>query len=300
MRCQKCGNEVAEGLRFCTKCGAQMEQPASGSVPGEKTGKSKKIPTGTLVASILAAALAVILILQNFFGLPLAGGKGGSTADVGYSTPERLMEEFGKSIAANDLNGAVAMFGCGLRAENYDCGAMIERVRAWMVNFPMPFASTDTIFTDANREQLRGNAASQIGSMCFSLQADEAMLTGNPLYEGDSDLDDISDGIVDASTLDELKTFRVLRIDYAMPDMQDSETHQKNLKSNCDIYGCDEIEDYGVLYEYDGETYAGSVSLMRYGDKWYISGLSSALIGTASFGFLTPADEDEYLQMTEG
>ena len=72
-----------------------MEQLASGSVPGEKTGKSKKIPTGTLVASILAAALAVILILQNFFSLPLAGGKGGSTADVGYSTPERLMEEFG-------------------------------------------------------------------------------------------------------------------------------------------------------------------------------------------------------------
>ena len=76
MRCQKCGNEVTEGVRFCTKCGAQMEQLASGSVPGEKTGKSKKIPTGTLVASILAAALAVILILQNFFSLPLAGGEG--------------------------------------------------------------------------------------------------------------------------------------------------------------------------------------------------------------------------------
>lgn len=51
---------------------------------------------------------------------------------------------------------------------------------------------------------------------------------------------------------------------YVSPQNQDSEMHQENVKKKNAIYGSDNFEEYEVYYEYNGNTYKGSVTLVQY------------------------------------
>ena len=42
------------------------------------------------------------------------------------------------------------------------------------------------------------------------------------------------------------------------------------------------------------------MTLLRYGENWYIQFLSAPLAGQNAYGWLTLADEEEYLEMAGG
>lgn len=65
MYCKSCGNEVADGARFCKSCGAAQETALQSTPEQTKTeaktnaNTKKKLPTGAIVAIIIAAVIVI-------------------------------------------------------------------------------------------------------------------------------------------------------------------------------------------------------------------------------------------------
>lgn len=73
MKCQKCGNEVADNSKFCPNCGAAIEvsQEQAVSNPMETTSTKKaKINLSKKAKIIIAAALAVIIAVGIWYFNP--------------------------------------------------------------------------------------------------------------------------------------------------------------------------------------------------------------------------------------
>ena len=329
MKCEVCGSELREGVRFCGKCGAPVkdleepddsvfqsageydfgpeyseeaeysEEPESGAENVERSGGSgysdasdreteTELPERSarrterrrplLISGIVTIVLAVILVLQNFAGLPLVRELtgGGIPADRGCSSPEKLMEEFGKAIAANDVDRAVSMFAVSHMTENSDFRKQIEYMGAWYLG--MGYPAENSIFRKTNAICGRGTAARQIANLCFSLEAKEEYLQMTPLY-----------------------TFRVVRVDAVPYDPESNSARSSSAQTfweeGAKFYGADEMVEYGVLYEYGGNTYRGAVSMVRYGSTYYIQNLYSSYLGWGYEVYLAQMDEEQYLEL---
>ena len=304
MYCRNCGNECRDGLKFCPKCGAPLNrermQPET-AVPVGPEIRTKR-NTAAILLGVIAAALAVVLILQNLSILPSLGASetGSASSDVGYSTPEETARAFTEAIAANDLEGALSLFACNQMAENYDFNAGMEWYHTWNPGMQMPFSSEDTLYADINEKSLENSAAWQIGCMMFSREGKEEYMSGSLVSPENGDASGIVSDIQNACSLDNLSSFKLERMDYSNPERQLSDSAQTGWESQCEIYGADERVEYVILYSYNGDTYAGGMTLLRYGENWYIQFLSAPLAGQNAYGWLTLADEEEYLEMAGG
>lgn len=93
MYCQKCGNQMPDNARFCSKCGTQTGvhaapiQTASAAPRKEK----KAVPA----KAIGVAAVAVVVILAAVLIIPMLGG--GSTLDLkqAYTVSMQGVEGYG-------------------------------------------------------------------------------------------------------------------------------------------------------------------------------------------------------------
>lgn len=304
MFCKNCGNELKDGLKFCPKCGSPVmpeRQPEEVVYARPEGEKKRNMNISSIILGVLAAALAVILVLQNLSILPsLSGSRGAISSDVGYSTPEETAQALADAIAANDLDAAISLFACNQMAENYDYAAMMEMYQSWYPGMAMPFSSEDTLYTDINKKFLERNAASQIAYMMFSLEGETEYMEGNVIRPDDGDVSEMISDMQSACDLDNLSSFSLERMGLANLELQLSESAQESWERQCEIYGADERAEYIVQYSYNGNSYIGGMSLYRYGEDWYIQSLSATIAGQNSFGYLAPADEEEYLELTGG
>ena len=293
MYCRKCGHQINAGESFCRECGE--------SVPvvrrAEKASGGKK---GWLPMGIIAAALAVILILQNLSVLPLMINKGNGSKygrEIGYATPEETISKFAEAIADNDTDGALALFACRHITDHYDYAAYIERMGAWQPNARYVYPAPEGIFRESTYAMLRGDAAKQIFNLCFSLKADSEYLEMTPIMA--EEMSQVIPDLEEFTELERLNTFRVVRMDYTKPEIQNTLQTREVYKKAAKTYGAEDSIEYSILYEYGGQTYFGGMTLIQYGEKWYIQSLIGALAGQTSFAYLEPMSEARYCEIVE-
>lgn len=56
MYCKKCGNQIADGSKFCNSCGAQQNAPEISAV---QSSAKKSLPIGAIIAIIIAAVIII-------------------------------------------------------------------------------------------------------------------------------------------------------------------------------------------------------------------------------------------------
>lgn len=294
MYCGNCGKQIRNEEKFCPNCGQPVIVRQEKVQERKQEKKYKKDNRGRKINICLIGIIAVlvlVLVLQNLSVLPTLSGRNAYTAkDIGYDTPEKTAEAFTKAVAEGNVRKAVSFFACSQMADNYQFEKQIELIQVWMSSITFPYPSEETFFKEMNKEKARGQAASQIANICFSLQADEEYTKGDYIFLDDNE--DMVDEIEEICDLEALDTLRIERMDYLEPDTQEEKSYDKR----ADIYGADEMEEYAILYEYDGDTFQGGMSFLRYGDKWYIQSLVVPALGQNVFGYLIPADEEEYLE----
>ena len=68
MICKKCGNEIQDGVAFCSACGAKADEvPANNPVVAPAPEKPKKKHKGLIIFCAIVGALLLLVILINAF-----------------------------------------------------------------------------------------------------------------------------------------------------------------------------------------------------------------------------------------
>ena len=130
------------------------------------------------------------------------------------------------------------------------------------------YPTEEKFFEEAALENQKSASAKQITHFCFSFQADEKYLNNMPIsVSSESEAKDLASDLKSVCDMDEMETLELKRMEYAKPEVQ-----KKAIKEDWryKIYDADEIAEYAVLYEYNGDTYRGGMTLLRYDEKWYI------------------------------
>ncbi len=288
----------------------------SKDIAGKEAAPQKEVRRGKnfVVLTIVTIALAAVLVLQNLSIMPgffeMFGNKANgviedySILDIGYDTPEETIEAFANAIAAEDLETAIALFGSGHKVEGYDYSKWIMRTRSWNQSYGwLRNPASDGIFKELTYEKIKSEAVDGVYNILFSIKGygneeyEEYYNSGANIYfDNERDLYTAINDLAYLTDIDALDTFRVVRIDYSWPEQQDSESGRRSFENQADLYGADDINEYTVLYEYNGNTYFGGMTLIKYGDKWYILYTSATLAGQRSQGYLGKMSEAEYIE----
>ena len=254
------------------------------SPPSPNTDMNQNVqPLKTKGKSIIIAVLTLALVLTLTGILFLGLGGGAKETDIGFRTEQEVMEHFAKRIASGDLDAATRCFAINHRAENYDLGKMIERMRAWTPSMEMRYPSEDEVYLVSNKASLRTRAMMETANLCFGLEAGEEFFEGTPLQ--------LSDTEYSAADIENLtkninpQGFKFVSMEMAVDvwaregnDIRES--YNDNKKRVCEVYGAEDREEYLVRYEWNGEAYEGGVTLIKYDGQWYIENLGSVLLGT--------------------
>lgn len=300
MYCSRCGNKLTEGVKFCQNCGTPagtiptQYNPIPGqsatSPPAHQSRARIAIPIVAVIGAMFIGALAAYVILS------MSGTSIEHAGDIISESPEEAARAFASAVASDDFESAVALFGCGHRAESLNFADYITRTRTW-VQSAIQYPSSNNIFTNTNQQYLRNNASNQISGLVFSLNADEAYLNGALMQDDGNGT--LAAEVTEYCLPENLDTFKILRMDYALPDTQNTDTSIKNAENLATIYGGQTIEDYTVLYEYNGKTYFGGMQFIQYDDGWYIYNAYTLLGGQMVYGYLSEMSEPEYIERVE-
>lgn len=209
--------------------------------------------------------------------------------DKGFNTPLECLQYFTKGLAEGNLDSVLQAFAVNHYIERGDFTAQLEGA-AWSLHLSYVLPANDELSMRLDKENFRSVIITTIIKMCiqFSSDIDYTMSHNINNAEAEAFVEDIS--LVDLGTL------AVRRIDYVNPERQDSESQQKYNAKRCVIWGCEDIQDYYVLYELQGQMYAGSVTVVQYDGLWYIFSLNSSITEFPGGG-IEALSENEYLEM---
>ena len=257
----------------------QPPQPLHPTAPPATPRRSCALPW------VLVAVLTVVAVILGALLATRAGGTG--AASQRFATPEEAIEFSTEQVADGDAAAALTAWAGDTQAENLDLVGTLERLRAFLPSDTTSLPSDDAFFVELAKTTRTGTAADQYRRLTLSLLLPEEvdLDTTTILEPGDVSAQDIADAL-DSSRLASLRAERIDRAD----GPENAADHFAEMAA---LVGADEAREYVVLYEWEGETYLGGVSVLRYGDEWSIAGLTATLAGTP-FGTLEPTTTDDY------
>lgn len=241
--------------------------------------------------------VAVLTVVAVALGVLLATRSGGSsTASQGFASPEEAIETSTQQVADGDAAGALTAWAGDAQAEGLDLESTLERLQAFAPYDTTSLPSQDAFFVELAKTARAGTAAEQYRRLTLSLLLPEEvdLDTTTALDRGDVSSQDIADAL-DSARLAGLRAESVDRVEG--PDGA-----ADRFAEMAALVGADEAREYVVLYEWDGETYLGGASVLRYGDEWSISGLVAPLanVGPGSLEQMTTEDYEGLVEELSG
>jgi hypothetical protein len=251
------------------------------------------IMIGAAALVVIIAVLAVLLVM-----------KPGSTSLVvkegNFKTPEAAVEHFMMAVAKNDLDSALSACAVTEAAHNYDAAAFAERVKA--LTYDMAAPSEYKLYEDLNQALFLNRITMQIRNFVYSLVASGAANAVSQTAGIQPFTDPAADAARFVAEVDPavLNGLTIKRVDLPRPDLYDSEAHQRNIKLMSQTYGADEATDRVMLLELNETEYYVGFTLLRYGEKWLILSLNSAIGETTPYGSAAEISTDGYLELVGG
>jgi hypothetical protein len=207
MFCEHCGQELAEGTRYCICCGAEQSlspaqqapfapnhpaqpaRPPRAAKPGRPKGKYALFGAGGFAAG--AILLAAILLIAGVF----SSAGVGTIEGPGFATPEEAAKAYLTGLRDQDIDAMISAFAVETYVEHYDFDAMVERLQAYMINYELPYPNTSDYTRQLNVESRRSRIVSQISIQYLYFNAPDALNNGAPVTL--SDPDTLSDFVKD-------------------------------------------------------------------------------------------------------
>jgi ABC-type sugar transport system substrate-binding protein len=245
------------------------------------------------VAAIVLAAACVLLAAA--LALTMLGVTDAVFAPrKTFSTPEDAIRYFTERVQAGDYEGALKACAAGEIAQNYDYEAMINRIKTMGAYSPYFMPGDYGLYAAYNEGAVRQQILSQLRFMALSVVLPDEYaeyLQGSQIIEDSGSID--FDSVVEDM---DPEAFLGLKIaDIGQSALADTDANVDNLDAMADIYGAEEMAARDVLYEIDGDYYAGGFTLLQYNGSWLICQLGDPLIGQPVTGALIPLkDESDF------
>jgi len=184
-----------------------------------------------------------------------------------FGTPEAAVEHFVKSIAADDLDGALQAFAVDelvARAELIASETAKRRERSGVR------VSKSRTFLRMFAIKLTAECASETRRFVY------ALLLDNDRADWLTEATDANiDSFIRAADPARLKSLQTVRIDQPVPSVTRTASALENAKAHASAEGADDSTERIALFRLDGKHYRGVFGLLRYGGSWRIRRLSS-------------------------
>lgn len=217
-----------------------------------------------------------------------------SPDETGFATPEDAVQHIGAALRRADMVEALSGFDIDRRVSGYSFVKMAERLSSMMLTTMAP-PTRYGFYQEAARAQFTADISSQLRNLAYSLLAPTGTVLDRVI--GPNEVDDIGQYATELeAALDpaRLITLRVLQSAVPVPQIANSEQYRRTIAQQLAVTGGDDQQERLVLYEIDGRTYRGGITLVRYGDRWLIRNMMSALGGTSALGHALAMSADEF------
>lgn len=323
MFCWKCGKEVSPDSKFCEYCGSALnhgQEENATDIPPKK-GNGKKV-----IISVIAAVLVVAIGVGGFFGIkkllesPSEDEKAIFTIeDQGFSTPEELAAAFTADLQTQNFDQALTCFDI-VNAAQSNVEVSIERTKEYLVSDATTWGRLPTehesynAYIPLNEVGRLSRSQRDVIYFIFDLLLGDSNFTGWRDVTGWEDIadskivefsynDDATNAVTYAdffAALDpmQLSTLNFVELVYVDPKMQDNVLNRHNVAELCEMFGCDDIQEYYVIYTLNGQYYCGSMTLNHYEEGWKINKLYSELT-SMGIGEVIPISKQEYLDLVQ-
>jgi hypothetical protein len=210
-----------------------------------------------------------------------------------YPTPEAAIAAYVAGVAAGDFGQVLAAVAEDEMAAGFDFVAYVDRLGALVPTAMAP--SSSTYYADINRATTIAGIARQAQLFTYGLLVESDIVAGKLVQMDGAGAAEFA-AAVDAAKLAGL---RVLRVDIPSQRLYRDDRHQQNLARVARIYGADEAAERIALLNHGGLTWVTGFTLLRYGDRWLISGQASPLANTSSSGAPQQVTDAEYVAMLD-
>lgn len=242
----------------------------------------------TAVAVVVAVACAGALVRTRADG-DRSDAPTGPRVERTFATPEEAVGYFADRVAAGDLGAALEAFALAPAVDGYSFEAEGEYVGAMTPATWLPASSEGYRAVDADLR--RGDAASQVRSFVRAIAAPD-LEDGVTIVLDDRET---AADIAAALAPERLSGLEVVSVDPLQAPLREG-ADRDPFVARAAVYGADELAEVAILYETsEGLAHSGA-TLLRYGDRWSLWSLSSALVG-AMRGELVPTSEPEYADL---
>lgn len=241
---------------------------------------------------------ARLLILVTCLALALVPASGMiatvmAQSDITFATPEEAISHFFEGLTDGDFTKILQASAVDEISENFEFELSVERLRSFA-----PFLSfapaNYPLYVEITRVEVTSRIANQVKLFSYSLlMGDDIALERTTPMDIEGARAIVSQ--VDPSRLTQLE---LIEIGLPSPTAMNSTRYQEHALRLAATYGADESTERVALFSFEQNDYVLGFSLLRYGDNWKISSLSSPLAGTTSLGAAEPITREEFTAMT--
>ncbi len=304
MYCSDCGGKLEQGTRFCTHCGRAVaaattpDRPAQ-QPPSAKPDAAPKAPKGRcLLFGLSGTAVGALLLAVILFAAGiLAPGGTAKTEGAGFATPEDAAKAYLTGLKNQDMDAMISVFAVESYVDNYDFGALVERLMSYVPTFEIRLPNTNEYTRQMNiasrRNQIAGSILNQY--MCFNTPDQLNDYTPTMLKDPEAVADFVE--AFERDTKDYI--FSDLKITGTMApeellDVYYDEANQQNIARQAITFGADadDVANIIVTFEADGQTWLFCPQAVRYNGRWYLQSLQgniAILLGMTVFtGGMSP------------
>lgn len=234
--------------------------------------------------------LLPVLCLLFLLGSTIATAQ--DSADESFATPEEAVTFYLQAVTEADVSRIMQTFAIDEMSENFSFDLYVERLQILTPQSPAP--SDYEFFVEINRAQFTSQLLFQTKNFVYGLLATDKSVT-----EGQVMLLEPEGFALFALEVnpERLAGLEVVSIDVPFPDMLASDMAQRNSAEQARMYGADELVDRVALLQFEGDYYFSGFSLLRYGEEWKISVLTSPISGASAMGSPMSTTPEDYQDM---
>ena len=242
---------------------------------------------------ILILITCLVLSVTAILGASAAAAAPpGQNGDVTFSTPEDAITHYFEGVTEGDFSKILQACAIDEMSENFRFDLQMDWLKMSLLSKQDYGPADYSLYVELNKAAATSIIARQVRIFTYSL------LGGEDLdYEGYNEMDlEAALSFMSAIDPSRLASLEVLEIDLPNHEIMTHTAYREDAARTARIYGADEQTERVVLFAFEGNLYMSGFTLLRYGESWKISFVSSRISGLSPSGIPTKFTDESSRQ----